>query len=72
MKALSRRLAAIERRQVQTQTHRLAWPSLAVAVAAGVNWPILVIGDVLPEADWTALAKEQQAELLRGLHDEKH
>ncbi len=67
MKALARRLAVIERKQGQHQRYRIAWPSMAAAVAAGVDWPILVIGDVLPADEWAVLAKKQQAELMKGL-----
>ncbi len=70
MKALARRLAAIERRQGQHQHRRIVWPTVAAAVAAGVTWPILVIGDVLPADEWAVLAKKQQADLLKGIADE--
>ncbi len=72
MKALARRLAAIERKQGQHQRYRIAWPSMAAAVAAGVDWPILVIGDTLPRDDWEIAAREQQAALLREVRNESH
>jgi len=71
MKALARRLAAVEYRRAQHQHRRIVWPTVADALAAGVTWPILVIGDVLPADEWAVLAKKQQSELLRGIHDEK-
>lgn len=71
MRALARRLAAVEHKRAQHQHRRIVWPSVAAAVAAGVSWPILVIGDTLPADEWAALAKKQQADLLKGIHDEK-
>ena len=71
MKALARRLAAVEYRRAQHQHRRIVWPTVADARRAGVTWPILVIGDVLPADEWAVLAKKQQSELLRGIHDEK-
>ena len=70
MKALARRLAAVEHKRAQHQHRRIVWPSVAAAAAAGVSWPILVIGDVMPADEWAVLAKAQQAELLRGQRDE--
>ena len=72
MKALARRLAAVEYRRAQHQHRRIVWPSVADALRAGVTWPILVIGDVLPADEWAVLAKKQQAELVKVIHDEKH
>ncbi len=72
MKALARRLAAVEYRRAQHQHRRIVWPSMAAAVAAGVDWPIMVIGDVMAADEWAVLAKKQQAELVKVIHDEKH
>jgi hypothetical protein len=67
MKALARRLAAVEYRRAQHQHRRIVWPSVADALRAGVTWPILVIGDVLPADEWAVLAKKQQAELRKEI-----
>ena len=42
MKALARRLAAVEYRRTQHQHRRIVWPSVAAALRAGVTWPILM------------------------------
>lgn len=67
MKALARRLAAVEYRRAQHQHRRIVWPSVADALRAGVTWPILIIGDVLPADEWAVLAKKQQAELRKEI-----
>ncbi len=67
MKALARRLAAVEYRRAQHQHRRIVWPTVADALAAGVTWPILIIGDVLPADEWAVLAKKQQAELRKEI-----
>lgn len=67
MKALARRLAAVEYRRTQHQHRRIVWPTVADALAAGVTWPILIIGDVLPADEWAVLAKKQQAELRKEI-----
>ena len=70
MKALARRLAAVEYRRAQHQHQRIVWPTVADALRAGVTWPILVIGDVLPADEWAVLAKKQQAELRKEIDHE--
>lgn len=67
MKALARRVAAVEYRRAQHQHRRIVWPSVADALRAGVTWPILIIGDVLPADEWAVLAKKQQAELRKEI-----
>lgn len=70
MKALARRLAAVEHKRAQHQHRRIVWPTVAAAVAAGVSWPILIIGDVMPADEWEEQAPRQQAELLRQEREE--
>ena len=70
MKALARRLSAIEHKRAQHQYRRIVWPSVAAAVDAGVSWPILIIGDVMSAAEWEEQAPRQQAELLRHEREE--
>ena len=67
MKALARRVVAVEYRRAQHQHRRIVWPSVADALRAGVTWPILIIGDVLPADEWAVLAKKQQAELRKEI-----
>lgn len=67
MKALARRLAAVEYRRTQHQHRRIVWPSVAAALRAGVTWPILIIGDTMSAAEWAEQAPRQQAELRRAL-----
>ena len=43
---------------------------LADALAAGVTWPILIIGDTMSAAEWEEQAPRQQAELLRQEREE--
>ena len=70
MKALARRLAAVEYRRAQHQHRRIVWPTVADALAAGVTWPILIIGDTMSAAEWAEQAPRQQAELLRQEREE--
>ena len=63
MKALARRLAAVEYRRVVP----LAYPSPEAAMAAGVRGGWLQIGPVMTREEWERIAPAQQAALLRTM-----
>ena len=70
MKALSKRLRLLERQRQRQTVAPFCFASMADAVAAGATGGLLIVGPVMEPAEWCALAKAQQTELLKGLYDE--
>lgn len=69
--SIKTRLLALEAAQAQRRTYPVAWPSLEAARAAGVpaGAGIAIVGEVLPLAEWLALAAPCMAALTRGHHE---
>lgn len=65
MKAFARRLAAIERKQGQHQHGPFVFRTIEEARAAGATGCVLIIGDLMDEAEWVKAARAQQATLVR-------
>ena len=64
--SIKTRLQRLEAAQDARRRWPLAWPSIEAAAAAGVRGGFLLVGEVLPEAEWVALAVPYMRALVEG------
>ena len=70
---MKRRLSALESKVVQRR-HRAVYPSMEAAISDGADGGVIIVGDVLPPEVWDSLARQQQANLVKGIlaHETVH
>ncbi len=61
MKSIDARLRAIERQRGQHQHGPFVFRTIEEARAAGATGCVLIVGDLMDEAEWVKAARAQQA-----------